>query len=154
MPTTIVGPVDRDEPVLGYSFAVQVGDKIHGWFTECSGLTVQREVKTQEEGGVNDFVHQLPGRLKQSNITLKNGLAGNALWEWFQKGLYDAHVERLNVTIILYSSDLKKKKWWDIIDAYPIKWTGPTFDSSKSEAMVETLELVHHGLKMHDWANV
>ena len=75
MPSTIVGPKDRIDPTLGFSFTVQIGDEIQGWFTECSGLTVQREVKEQPEGGVNDFVHQLPGRLKQSNITLKNGLA-------------------------------------------------------------------------------
>ncbi len=154
MPVAILNPINRTDPIPGYGFAVQLGDEIEAWFTECSGLSLQREVKQQPEGGVNDFVHQLPGRIKQTNITLKNGLAGNKLWDWFEKGLYDAKVERRNVTIILYSTDLKQKKYWDLTDAYPIKWTGPTFDSSKSEGSVETLELVHHGIKMHDWTNV
>jgi phage tail-like protein len=99
-------------------------------------------------------VHQLPGRLKQNNVTLKHGLAGNELWEWFQKGMYDGKVERLNVTIVLYNADLTQKKWWDLIDAYPIKWTGPTFASDKHDITVESLELVHHGIKMNDWAKV
>jgi phage tail-like protein len=151
MPTTIVDPQARDEPILGLSFAIQLGDEIKGWFTECSGLSVQREIKSQPEGGVNDYVHQLPGRIKHTNITLKNGLAGNELWAWFQEGLYDAKVERRNVSIILYNADLKKKKSWDLVNAYPVKWTGPGFNSANSTLAVETLELVHHGLTMNDW---
>ena len=152
MPVAIVDPGSRDEPIVGFSFAVQMGDDIQGWFTECSGLSVEREVKAQPEGGVNDYVHQLPGRIKHTKITLKHGLAGNTLWDWFQKGLYDGKVEKRNVTITLYNSDLKKMKKWNLIDAYPTKWTGPSFNSANNEVTVETLELVHHGLSMIDWA--
>lgn len=154
MPITILEPTNRVEPMPGYSFALQIGDKIQGWFTECSGLSMQREVKTQPEGGVNEFIHQLPGRLKQNNVTLKHGLAGNELWDWFEKGMYDGKVERRNISIILYNLDLTKKKWWDLVDAYPVKWTGPTFASDKVDVTVETLEIVHHGIKMNDWADV
>ena len=151
MPVAIVDPVNRDEPIAGFSFAIQVGSEIKGWFTECSGLTVEREVKAQQEGGVNDFVHQLPGRLKHTNVTLKHGLAGNELWDWFQKGMYDGKVERRPVSIILYNADRKQKRTWDLRAAYPVKWTGPTFNSANNDVAVESLELVHHGLTMNDW---
>ena len=152
MPVAIVDPKNRVDPTSGFSFAVQLRDDMQGWFTECSGLAVEREVKAYPEGGVNDYVHQLPGRIKHTKITLKHGLAGNELWDWFQKGLYDGQVERRDITIILFSSDLKKKKSWDLVGAYPTKWTGPTFNSSGNDVAVESLELVHHGFKMNDWS--
>jgi phage tail-like protein len=154
MPVAIVEAKNRTDPIPGFSFTVEIGGEIQGWFTECTGLSVERKVDPKPEGGVNDFVHQLPGRLQQSKITLKHGLAGNELWEWFQKGMYDAKVERRNISIVLYNSDLTKKKWWDLDNAFPVKWTGPSLASDKVEITVESLELVHHGLKMNDWANV
>ena len=154
MPVAIVDPINRDEPILGFSFAITIGDEVKGWFTECNGLGLEREVKPQPEGGVNDYVHQLPGRIKHNKITLKNGLAGNDLWDWFQEGLYDGKVKRYNVSILLYSSDLTQAKRWDLNNAYPVKWTGPSFKSSGNETAVETLEIVHHGLEMHDWSSV
>jgi phage tail-like protein len=150
MPVAIVGSAQRADPLLGYGFAILISNKVKGWFTECSGLGVEREIKEQIEGGVNDYVHQLPGRVKQQRITLKHGLAGAELWDWFQKGLHDGNVERQNISIVLYSADLKINKWWDVTAAFPVKWTGPSLNSGGNEVSVETLELVHHGLSMQD----
>jgi len=152
MPVAIENPTSRTEPIGGFGFSVEVGGNVQGWFTECSGLSIEREVKAHPEGGVNDYEHQLPGRVKQSKVTLKHGLAGNELWEWFQKGLYDGKVERRNLTIRLYNSDLSEAKAWNLIDAFPAKWTGPGFNSANNDITFETLEVVHHGLKMIDWA--
>jgi phage tail-like protein len=144
---------NRVDPVVKFRFAVQISGVTVGWFTECSGLSVERETVSHSEGGTNDYVHQLPGRVKQARVTLKRGLADNALWSWFEKGLYDGKVERHNISIILYNSDLTKKKQWDLEKAYPVKWSGPDFQSDSNQATIETVELVHHGLKMIDWAN-
>ena len=144
---------ERVDPVSGFRFAVSVqGKEIKGWFTECSGLTISRKLEPQPEGGVNNFVHQLPGRIEQSRVTLKHGLAGNELWDWFQEGLYDGNVTRKTVTIKLYSTDLKQFREWTLDQAYPVKWTGPTLNSANNEVAIETLELVHHGLQMKDWS--
>ena len=143
---------DRVDPVVKFRFAVLIDGVTVGWFTECNGLSVERETVSHSEGGTNDFVHQLPGRVKQSRVTLKRGLANNALWLWFNKGLYDGKVARMNITIVLYNSDLSQKKLWNLEKAYPVKWSGPDFQSDSSQATIETLELVHNGLKMIDWA--
>lgn len=145
MPTATINPTQRIDPTPGFGFAVEMGGQIAGWFTECSGLTVEREVKAHPEGGVNEFVHQLPGRVKRTSLTLKHGLAGNELWDWFQKGAYDGKVERRNISIVFYSSDLTELKRWDLIDVYPAKWNGATLDSAKNETVVETLEFAHTG---------
>ncbi len=144
----------RADPIAKFRFGVEIKGIVQGWFTECSGLTVQREVIEHKEGGLNDYVHKLPGRVSYSNITLKRGIAGNQLWRWFRRGLYDGRVQRRNVSIILYSGNRKKAKRWNLTDAYPIKWTGPDFKTEGAEVAVETLELVHHGMEITGWTGV
>ena len=141
MPVAIVDPVNRTEPRPNFGFGVEIGGAVAGWFTECSGLTVEREVKPHPEGGVNDYIHQLPGRIKRFNLTLKHGLAAQELWQWFQQGLYDGQIEHRNVSVILYHQDLSEAQRWDLPNAYPAKWTGANFNSKTNEVMIETLEL-------------
>lgn len=145
--------MDKIDPIAVYKFGLEIEGIITGWFTECSGLSIEREVFKWEEGGLNEYEHQLPGRTKYSNITLKRGVAGDELWNWFQKGLYDGKVGRQNISIILYSRDGTKAKRWNLREAYPNKWTGPSFKADSNEVAIETLEIVHHGLEMTGWTN-
>jgi phage tail-like protein len=133
--------VNRTDPVPGFRFALDIKGVTIGWFTECSSITVERETIPHPEGGVNNYVHRLPGRVKRFNVTLKHGLANNALWDWLQSGLYDGQVERCNVTVILYNSDLTEARRWDLMGAYPIKWSVADFKTAANESMLETLEL-------------
>lgn len=139
-------------PVSDVRFAIEIGGKIVAWFTECSGLNVQREVTNHQEGGVNDYVHQLPGGIKYSNITFKRGISDDeVLWKWFQEGLYNGKVKRQAISIMLYSTDRTKVKTWNLRDAYPIKWTGPDLKTDSNGVAIETLEIVHHGFEMTPW---
>ena len=145
MPVGIVNPQQRIDPQPGFGFAVQMGDKILGWFTEFGALTIEREIKPQPEGGVNNYIHQLPGRLKRLNITLKHGLAGQELWEWFQKGLYDVKIETRNLSIVLYDGALTEVRRWDLVDVYPAKWNGSSLNSAKQEVFIESVEFAYAG---------
>ena len=147
MPVAIDSRLLKGEPILGYSFVVLLGNDPLAFFTECSGLTIEREIKPHPEGGVNDYVHQLPGRLKYTNVTLKRGLTGAKLWDWFQEGLYTGKVERRNVTIALLTPDLLQMQVWDLTNVYPAKWTGPTFNAEGTDVAIETLELAHEGIE-------
>jgi phage tail-like protein len=133
------------DPVPKYNFVVKIQNTEIGWFTECSGLTVERGVRAQPEGGVNDYVPQLPSPISYSKITLKRGLADNVLWDWFRKGWYDGKVERRNVTITLLNPDHTEARHWDMTNAYPVKWTGPDFQTDSAQVGVETLELTSGG---------
>jgi phage tail-like protein len=144
----------RVDPTSAFKFGVEIDGLIKGWFTECSGLRIEREVVSHEEGGVNDHVHKLPGRVKQSDITLKRGVAESELWAWFQEGLYDGKVKRRNVSIILYNSDRTRAKRWNLRAAYPIEWSGPDLKADNNQVAIETLKLVHQGLDMTGWTAV
>jgi len=136
---------DLTDPIPIYHFVVTIQGAEVGWFTECSGLTVEREVIPRPEGGVNDYVAQLPGPVSYSKLTLKRGLADNVLWDWFRTGLYDGKVERRHVTITLLNPDQTEARHWDMTNAYPARWSGPDFQSDSAQVSVETLELVSGG---------
>ena len=136
---------ELSDPIPKYNFIVKIQDTEIGWFTECSGLTVERAVRAQPEGGVNDYVPQLPGPISYSKITLKRGLADNVLWDWFRQGWYDGKVERRHVTITLLNPDHTEARHWDMTNAYPVRWTGPDFQTDSAQVGVEALELAAGG---------
>lgn len=140
----------RQDPAPGFKFKVELGGIIEAHFTECSGLSAERTVMQYEEGGVNDRVHILPGRIKYSNIVLKHGItASKALWEWYKQGLRDGKVKQIeNMSILLFDSTGEQVKRWNIRDAYPVKWAGPDFNTANSQVAVETLEIAHHGFDL------
>ena len=132
---------DPADLIAKFRFGVEIQGVVVGWFTECSELSLEREVTPYKEGGVNDYVHQLPNRVSYSGITLKRGLADNVLWDWFQKGLYDGKVELHNISIVLYGGDRAETKRWNLVDAYPVKWTGPELKGDSDDLAIETLEI-------------
>jgi phage tail-like protein len=133
------------EPTPGFRFAIEIKGVVTGWFTECGGLSVERTVYPYQEGGLNAYVHQLPDRIKRTNITLKRGIADEALWKWFagerDVGLYEGQVASHDVTIVLYNVDRTEAKRWNLPNAYPVRWTGPGLTAGDSLVAVETLEL-------------
>jgi phage tail-like protein len=129
------------DPTPKYRFVVMLQGKVVAQFTDCSGLTVERDVVARPEGGVNDYVPQLPGAVKYSKVTLKRGLADNALWDWFKQGFHDGKVDRRNVTIVLYHPDGSEARRWDMTEVYPTRWTGPAFQADSNQVGAESLEL-------------
>ncbi len=146
------------DPLIAFKFQVELESIIEGLFTECAGLSVEREVETHKEGGVNQFEHKLPGRLKYGNITLKRGMTlSNALWAWFDTNTQDTQnffkVKRCNVLIKQLDLTGTPVKLWHLEQAYPVKWTGPDFKSDANQVAIETLEITHHGIKRDDLKN-
>jgi phage tail-like protein len=141
----------RTDPVAGFRFGVEISGIVEAWFTECSGLSIERDTLPVEEGGVNDYVHKLPERIKYTTVSLKRGVADNALWDWFCKGLYDGKVERKNISIILYNADRSQARRFNLANAYPTRWQAGEMRTESTQAFVETLEIVHHGLTVTDW---
>ena len=83
----------REDPLVGFHFAVEVQGKVTGYFSEVSGLGSEQEViehKVVNEKGV-EVVMKIPGRLKWENIVLKRGITSDMqIWDWRQIGR--AHV--------------------------------------------------------------
>lgn len=141
-----------DDPISLFRFGVEIGSIVSGWFTECSGLAMEREVVEVKEGGVNGFTHKLPGPAKYPNVTLKRGIAGDELWKWLNDQVEKGKIKKMNISILLFNGDRTQVKRWNLAGAYPIKWKGPDFKTNSTEVAIETVELVHHGLEVMGWS--
>jgi phage tail-like protein len=133
-----------------WRFYVSVDKIAYGEFTECSGLTINREAPDFKEGGVNNKVHKLPGRVTYETITLKRGYINLELWQWFAKGV-DDHTglpELREVTITLATASGVASVSWTVKGAYPIKWSGPSLNTSSKDLAMEEIQLAHHGLEI------
>ncbi|MCB0082976.1 MAG: phage tail protein [Caldilineaceae bacterium] len=135
------------DPLLSFSFFVEVNNIIEAGFTSCSGMSAKRETMPVQEGGVNDMVYTLPGRISYGNITLKHGIAlSDKLWKWFEEGYaYGMVTYRDDVSIIQAIPFRPQGTHWvrryHLKGAFPIAWTGPNLETSSTEVAVESLEL-------------
>lgn len=112
-----------------------------GNFMEVSGLEVSVETEDIAEGGQNSYVHKLPGRMTWPNITLKRGATKtNNLLQWLNESSGEKFaangnkVARKTAAIVLLDRTGKRITSWSFIDAFPVKWSGPTFAASSGEA--------------------
>ena len=138
-------------PYGSHRFWIELNGITEGSFSEVSGLDFEIEVEDRMEGGLNDMVHRIPGRVKVApNIVLKRGLATAELWQWYyditQGKLTHGPVTRKNMSIILFGYDKMPQIRWNITGALPVKWSGPTFKSDAGEVPIELLELIHQGI--------
>lgn len=132
-----------------YKFYLEIGGILVGEFLECGGLVIEREVYDIHEGGVNDYVHKRPGKLKLTNITLKRGLTyDRELWNWCRHGMYDGMVKRKNLSIIIGNAEYLKVKQWDVFGAFPVKWELVSLNASTMEIAWEQIELAHNGFTL------
>ena len=89
---------------------------------------------------------KLPGLKKYGNITLKQGVAdSDVLYQWMTAGV-EGDVERKTLTITLISAEGDDAASWQVINAWPTKYTAPDFNATSSEVAIESLEIAHEGM--------
>jgi len=138
---------NREDPLTGFHFAVDVQGVIKGFFTECSGLGSEHEViehKVVNETG-QEVVLKIPGRLKWDNITLKRGITSSMdIWDW-RKEVTDGNVDsaRRDGSIVMYDQTLNEVARWNFERAWPLKVSGPQPKSDSNEIGIEELTLAH-----------
>lgn len=137
----------RLDPTNIFRYSILVSGIPVGGFMSCSGLEVTRETKEVEEGGINDYVHVLPGRLKHRRLTLKRGIITTSfMWEWLHWGMHDISVLKMPIVIMLYSVDGFPRRIWAVTDAYPVKWSAGDLKADSNEVAMESVEFAHSGL--------
>ena len=137
----------RNDPYTAFNFFVEIEGLLVGGFSEVTGLQVQIDVEEYQEGGRNDFTHQLRGVTQYpQKLTLKHGLTDiESMWSWFQD-VAEGNIERKNGSIYLLDRQRLPAMWWDFLKAYPVKWSGPELRADSSALAFESIELVHQGI--------
>ncbi len=141
----------REDPLLGFHFALDLGGTIAGYFTECSGIGSEHEViehKVINEKG-QEVVMKIAGRLKWENIVLKRGITSSMdVWDW-RKTVEDGDLEgaRRNGSIIMFDQKLNPVAQWDFERAWPVKVSGPQPKSDSNEIGLEEVTIAHEYIK-------
>jgi phage tail-like protein len=155
--STITGA--RVDHFATFQFHVEIDGKPVATFGECSGLELSVKFDEVREGGQNEFVYRLPGRVEYGNLILKRGylpadgaIAGEGLSEFFRWCLTALNrpgslVQRRDVTVTLVSQGKGTSiHSWVFRRCYPVKWSGPAFKTGDNAIAIESLELAHEGL--------
>lgn len=133
-------------PYGKFRYKVEIDGITAGGFSEVTGFDASIDVMEYREGDMVQTPMKIPGLKKYGNITLKKGLADSmALYEWLDAGI-TGEVERKTITITLLDATESAVASWRVINAWPVKYTGPDFNATSSEVAVETLEVAHEGM--------
>lgn len=133
-------------PLGKFRYKVEIEGVTAGGFTEVSGFDASIDVIEYREGDMVQTPMKLPGLKKYGNITLKKGVMDTkALYDWMAVGL-EKNVRRATVTITLIDINGADAASWQVINAWPTKYTAPDFNATSSEIAVDTLEIAHEGM--------
>lgn len=144
MPTT-----PGTNPFGSSHFLVEIDGIPAAGFVEVSGLEADVAVVDYRNGNdKSGAAHKLPGEAKYANLTLKRGLTADLnLWTWMQQTL-DGQVSRRNLSVILMNEKGDPVMRFNVKDAWPVRWTGPTLNAEANTVALETLEIAHEGLSV------
>ncbi len=134
-----------------FRFEVEIGDLGVMGFNEVNGFEINVDVIEYREGDHPTTPYKLPGLIKYSNITFKHGVTDDMqIYEWIEGWVTAGLVGRgLRKTITIHALDDSGAQiaTWELIDAFPCKYSGPDFNATGSEVAIESIELAHEGLR-------
>jgi phage tail-like protein len=139
----------RVDPYGSFDFLVELDGIVRASFAEASGLDSAIDVTEYREGGDNETMRKLPSKTKYSNITLKFGSTDDhELYDWHRQWIKgDPAAKRKNGSIILLDRAGQERIRWNFVNAWPVKWTGPSFNAKNNDVAIETFELAHEGIE-------
>ncbi len=139
----------RVDPYLAHNFLIRIDNTVVGGFSDVSGLTHDTDVIPYREG--TDFnlnVRQLIGLRKYNAIQCKAGLTtSRALWLW-RLNIINGVADRRNGSILLLNELRKRVVEWHFENGWLSKYEGPTLNAKGNEVAIESIEIVHEGLKI------
>ncbi len=140
------GPTKR--PYGRFRFMVEIDGLAVAHFQSVTGLSHEIEVLSQQEGGVNDRQHKLPGQGSYPNLVLKLGFVNSPMLEDWHRSFSTgaSKVGRKNGSVVLLDDDGSELARWNFTRAWPVKWEGPELDASATQILVESVEIAHEGI--------
>lgn len=140
----------HDAEALSGFFGVEVNGVSIGFFTSCSGLSVEHDIiehKTITKEG-KSITNKVPGRAKYSDITLKRGFTPDkALLDWFDETVKSAAAPPYKEgSIVLYTREFEPIARFNFINMFPSKLSVSDLTANSDEIMVEEVTMMHEEL--------
>ena len=133
-------------PHTRFRYKVEIDGIDAGGFSEATGFDASIDVVEYREGDMETTPSKIPGLKRYGNITLRQGLVDStAIYDWMMTGVNGA-VDRKTVTVTLQDEEGSPAASWQIINAWPMRYTAPDFNASASEVAIESIEIAHEGM--------
>lgn len=135
------------KPLPNYHFDVSFGGTSLR-FTEVSGLDIQVEVIDFRDGSMKEYnTLKMPGQHRYSNLILKRGIVqgDTEFFDWM-KTVQGGQPQRRDMQVRLLNEEHNPVYVWKLRNAFPVRYSGPHFNSMNSELAVETLEIAYESM--------
>lgn len=118
-------------------------------FQEVSGLVLEVNLDTYNEGGENRFVHRLPGKTKYSDLVLKRGMAPtpSGLTAWMIDATENFNYVPTNLLVSLLDENHLPVSSWYVVHAIPMKAEISSFSAEDGKIVIESLTLRYEYFK-------
>jgi phage tail-like protein len=141
-----------DYPLTGFHFLVvfeifpQLPNDCR--FQSVSGLTIDVNLDTYNEGGENRFVHRLPGRTRYTDLVLKRGMTLiSGLTAWCIDAVENFNYQPTNLIISLLNEEHLPVSSWYVTHAIPIKYDIAGLNAEQGQIVIESLTLRYEYFK-------
>lgn len=136
------------DPAVSIRFHLSLDQHPIGWWTSLDGLGMETAIEPFEEGGENGFIHQLPTRLKFTNVKLSRPINADSakVAVWFMDIVKKRPKGQTAVIQAVGGKDEKTViAQWSLQNVVPVRWTGPSFSVESPKVATESIELAYHG---------
>lgn len=118
-------------------------------FREVSGLSMELEEESYNEGGENRYVQKFPVRARYSDLVMKRGLlTSSAVRAWCESAIQDMDIQPATVWVTLLNDLHEPLQTYTIVNAWPKKWSISDFNAESSDLVIESLELAYQFYKI------
>lgn len=146
---------ERNRPYSQFNFRVSWPgldeNAVHAGFQEVAGLGMEITVAEYRAGNASENAPlKITGTVKTPDVTLKRGVIGSLdLYTWLNDVRNGAQDQLKNVTIKLMSEDRTTvAQEWRLINARPMKYTGPALNGKGTDLAIEELVLASERIEL------
>lgn len=133
---------ERSDPYRNFRYQFKQGDQILFYCADVSGLLAGASLPVREGGATP---RKRPGAIQYGNLTAKRGVfASPAAQGWAQT--METNFERKTLTISVLDETGKERETWQVVNAWPVKYSASEFKGNDNEVLFETIELAHEGV--------
>lgn len=136
----------------GSFFSFEADGLTIGYFTGCSGLSIEHEVIEHKSTSVTGRHEnaKVPGRRTYGEVVLKRGFTPDtALADWI-RDVMDGKVERKTGSIIIFDYTGTEVGRFNFLEMWPSKISSSDPDTGSADILVEEVTLVHEHM---DWVS-
>lgn len=136
------------DPYLNFNFRLDIGGVTEAAFFSVQGLAMRIHPIRFREAGTGQVVRALPGPVEYAEVTLRHGVTRSVgMWQWIN-AIAKGRSERRNVSILLLEPDgTTEAIRWNLLNAWPCEWHGPTLDGLGRDIAIAELKLAYDELQ-------